>query len=146
MTINPKVVLFYTPYDRPPLGAPLGFFKFRSPHLAGGFDALAADRVTSPDFEPWLYAVLPTGRQWTFCELVERLPGGHSGNGIRRISFKQGADVHHEMGRPVASLKAFRHLPSTSPYLIDPSYQDYANSTGCPYASNYSTGMVSCVE
>lgn len=46
-----KVVLFYPPYDGPPLGAPLCMLALASPLLEAGFRVKLVDHVTSPDFE-----------------------------------------------------------------------------------------------
>ena len=46
-----KVVLFYPPYDGPPLSAPLCMLALASPLLRGGFDVKLIDNVTFPDFE-----------------------------------------------------------------------------------------------
>jgi anaerobic magnesium-protoporphyrin IX monomethyl ester cyclase len=44
-------VLFYPPYDGPPLGAPLCLLALASPLLEAGFEVRLIDAVTSPDFE-----------------------------------------------------------------------------------------------
>src|ERR1700723_2217623 len=46
-----KVVLFYPPYDGPPLGAPLCLLALASPLLEAGFEVKLVDNLTSPDFE-----------------------------------------------------------------------------------------------
>lgn len=46
-----KVVLFYPPYDGPPLSAPLCLLALASPLLRSEFDVKLIDSVTSPDFE-----------------------------------------------------------------------------------------------
>lgn len=46
-----KVVLFYPPYDGPPLGAPLCLLALAAPLLSNGFDVKLIDNVTFPDFE-----------------------------------------------------------------------------------------------
>src|SRR4029077_15489992 len=46
-----KVVLFYPPYDGPPLGAPLCMLALASPLLEAGFEVKLIDNLTSPDFE-----------------------------------------------------------------------------------------------
>jgi anaerobic magnesium-protoporphyrin IX monomethyl ester cyclase len=46
-----KVVLFYPPYDGPPLGAPLCLLALASPLLQSGFDVKLVDNLISPDFE-----------------------------------------------------------------------------------------------
>jgi anaerobic magnesium-protoporphyrin IX monomethyl ester cyclase len=51
MTKRAKVVLFYPPYDGPPLGAPLSLLTLASPLLQAGFEVKLVDGVISPDFE-----------------------------------------------------------------------------------------------
>ena len=46
-----KVVLFYPPYDGPPLGAPLSLLCLASPLLQAGFDVKLVDNLISPDYE-----------------------------------------------------------------------------------------------
>ena len=46
-----KVVLFYPPYDGPPLGAPLCLLALASPLLQAGFDVKLVDNLISPGFE-----------------------------------------------------------------------------------------------
>lgn len=46
-----KVVLFYPPYDGPPLGAPLCLLSLASPLLAAGFRVSLIDAAIVPDFE-----------------------------------------------------------------------------------------------
>ncbi len=46
-----KVVLFYPPYDGPPLGAPLSLLCLASPLLQAGFEVKLVDNLLSPDYE-----------------------------------------------------------------------------------------------
>jgi anaerobic magnesium-protoporphyrin IX monomethyl ester cyclase len=46
-----KVVLFYPPYDGPPLSAPLCLLALASPLLQAGFEVKLVDDITSPNFE-----------------------------------------------------------------------------------------------
>ena len=46
-----KVVLFYPPYDGPPLGAPLSLLCLASPLLQDGFEVKLVDNLISPDYE-----------------------------------------------------------------------------------------------
>jgi anaerobic magnesium-protoporphyrin IX monomethyl ester cyclase len=46
-----KVVLFYPPYDGPPLGAPLSLLCLASPLLQAGFEVKLVDNLISPDYE-----------------------------------------------------------------------------------------------
>src|SRR6266496_4069483 len=50
-SVKKKVVLFYPPYDGPPLSAPLCLLALASPLLQAGFDVKLVDNLTSPDFE-----------------------------------------------------------------------------------------------
>ena len=49
--VKKKVVLFYPPYDGPPLGAPLCMLALASPLLQAGFEVKLVDNLTSPDYE-----------------------------------------------------------------------------------------------
>ena len=46
-----KVVLFYPPYDGPPLGAPLSLLCLASPLLQAGFEVKLVDNLISPEYE-----------------------------------------------------------------------------------------------
>jgi anaerobic magnesium-protoporphyrin IX monomethyl ester cyclase len=46
-----KVVLFYPPYDGPPLSAPLCLLSLASPLLAAGFEVSIVDAAIEPDWE-----------------------------------------------------------------------------------------------
>jgi anaerobic magnesium-protoporphyrin IX monomethyl ester cyclase len=46
-----KVVLFYPPYDGPPLGAPLSLLCLASPLLQAGFEVKLVDNLLHPDYE-----------------------------------------------------------------------------------------------
>jgi anaerobic magnesium-protoporphyrin IX monomethyl ester cyclase len=50
-----KVVLFYPPYDGPPLGAPVCLLSLAAPLLRSGFDVVIIDAAIEPD---WLNVVL----------------------------------------------------------------------------------------
>lgn len=50
-----KVVLFYPPYDGPPLGAPLCLLSLAAPMLKAGFEVAIIDAAVEPN---WLSAVL----------------------------------------------------------------------------------------
>jgi anaerobic magnesium-protoporphyrin IX monomethyl ester cyclase len=52
---NRKVVLFYPPYDGPPLGAPACLLSLASPLLASGFEVIVVDAAIEPN---WLKIVL----------------------------------------------------------------------------------------
>ena len=51
MAPKKKVVLFYPPYDGPPLGAPLCLLALASPLLQDGFAVKLVDNLISPDYE-----------------------------------------------------------------------------------------------
>jgi len=46
-----KIVLFYPPYDGPPLGAPLSLLCLAAPLLQAAFDVKLIDNLISPDME-----------------------------------------------------------------------------------------------
>lgn len=46
-----KVVLFYPPYDGPPLGAPLSLLCLASPLLQAGFEVALVDNLIAPNYE-----------------------------------------------------------------------------------------------
>jgi len=50
-----KVVLFYPPYDGPPLGAPLCLLSLAAPLLNAGFEVCVIDAAINPD---WYESVL----------------------------------------------------------------------------------------
>src|SRR5580693_6797740 len=50
-----KVVLFYPPYDGPPLGAPLCLLSLAAPLLNGGFEVVIVDAAIDPQ---WMKTVL----------------------------------------------------------------------------------------
>jgi anaerobic magnesium-protoporphyrin IX monomethyl ester cyclase len=50
-----KVVLFYPPYDGPPLGAPLCLLSLAAPLLQAGFQVVIVDAAIEPD---WLATIL----------------------------------------------------------------------------------------
>jgi radical SAM superfamily enzyme YgiQ (UPF0313 family) len=74
-----KVVLFYPPYDGPPLGAPLCLLSLASPLIAAGFDVLLVDGVTSPDFEN----VILRETEGALCLGMSLLTGPMIGSAIR---------------------------------------------------------------
>ncbi|MGA9353726.1 MAG: radical SAM protein [Terriglobales bacterium] len=51
MSATKKVVLFYPPYDGPPLGAPLSLLCLASPLLQAGFEVKLIDNLIFPDYE-----------------------------------------------------------------------------------------------
>lgn len=51
MTTRKKVVLFYPPYDGPPLGAPLSLLCLASPLREAGFEVVLVDNIIASNFE-----------------------------------------------------------------------------------------------
>ena len=51
MSATRKVVLFYPPYDGPPLGAPLSLLCLASPLLRAGFEVKLIDNLLAPNYE-----------------------------------------------------------------------------------------------
>lgn len=51
MSRKNKVVLFYPPYDGPPLGAPLSLLCIASPLLQAGFEVKLVDNLIAPNYE-----------------------------------------------------------------------------------------------
>jgi len=202
-----KVVLFYPPYDGPPLGAPLCMLALAAPLLDAGFDVRFIDNLNTPGFEDailrecndalclgisiltgpmigsavriakkvkQLYPGLPIvfggwhpslvpeqtlqpdfvdaivrGQgELTLLELVQRLASGRGLDGVKGLSFKDGAGMHHEPERPVANINDLPapayHLADTDVYAAAGGMRQlaYASSVGCPYACNYCTDMV----
>jgi anaerobic magnesium-protoporphyrin IX monomethyl ester cyclase len=66
-----KVVLFYPPYDGPPLGAPLCLLSLTAPLLKSDFDVVIVDAVIQPD---WLNTVLRETRD-ALCLGISVLTG-----------------------------------------------------------------------
>src|SRR5580693_4280452 len=74
-----KVVLFYPPYDGPPLGAPLCLLALASPLLEAGFEVKLVDNLTSPDFEN----VILREAEDALCLGISILTGPMIGSAIR---------------------------------------------------------------
>jgi anaerobic magnesium-protoporphyrin IX monomethyl ester cyclase len=205
--VKNKVVLFYPPYDGPPLSAPLCLLALASPILQAGFEVKLVDNLTSPDFENAILREVPdalclgisvlTGPMigsavriakkvkktfpdlpvilggWhpslvpeqtlkpdfvdavvrgqgelTLLELVQRLAEGQNWQGVKGLSFKDDAGMHHEPDRPVANINDLPapayHLGNFDVYAAASGVRQlgYASSVGCPYACNYCTDMV----
>ena len=66
-----KVVLFYPPYDGPPLGAPLCLLSLASPLLAAGFEVTLVDAAIDPR---WYETVLREARD-ALCLGISMLTG-----------------------------------------------------------------------
>jgi anaerobic magnesium-protoporphyrin IX monomethyl ester cyclase len=74
-----KVVLFYPPYDGPPLGAPLSLLCLASPLLHAGFDVKVIDNLLYPDYER---AILRETED-ALCLGISVLTGPHIGAAVR---------------------------------------------------------------
>jgi anaerobic magnesium-protoporphyrin IX monomethyl ester cyclase len=74
-----KVVLFYPPYDGPPLGAPLSLLCLASSLLQGGFEVKLVDNLLFPDYEK---AILRETED-ALCLGISVLTGPHIGAAVR---------------------------------------------------------------
>ncbi|HTC48541.1 MAG TPA: radical SAM protein [Candidatus Aquilonibacter sp.] len=74
-----KVVLFYPPYDGPPLGAPLSLLCLASPLLQAGFEVKLVDNLLCPDYEKTILAETEDA----LCLGISVLTGPHIGSAIR---------------------------------------------------------------
>jgi anaerobic magnesium-protoporphyrin IX monomethyl ester cyclase len=74
-----KVVLFYPPYDGPPLGAPLSLLCLASPLLQAGFEVRLVDNLISPDYE----ATILRETENALCLGISVLTGPHIGAAVR---------------------------------------------------------------
>jgi anaerobic magnesium-protoporphyrin IX monomethyl ester cyclase len=74
-----KVILFYPPYDGPPLGAPLSLLCLASPLLQAGFDSRLVDNLLDSDYEQ---AILRECQD-ALCLGISILTGPHIGAAIR---------------------------------------------------------------
>ena len=74
-----KVVLFYPPYDGPPLGAPLSLLCLASPLLDAGFEVKLVDNLLSPDFENTILREAEDA----LCLGISVLTGPHIGAAVR---------------------------------------------------------------
>ncbi len=79
MSGHKKVVLFYPPYDGPPLGAPLSLLCLASPLLQSGFDVRLIDNLLFPDYEN---AILRETES-ALCLGISVLTGPHIGAAVR---------------------------------------------------------------
>jgi anaerobic magnesium-protoporphyrin IX monomethyl ester cyclase len=76
---NNKVVLFYPPYDGPPLGAPLSLLCLAGTLIEAGFQVKLVDDLISPDYESVI--LRETGD--ALCLGISMLTGPHIGSAIR---------------------------------------------------------------
>jgi len=74
-----KIVLFYPPYDGPPLGAPLSLLCLASPLLRAGFEVKLVDNLLYPDYEE---AILRETED-ALCLGISVLTGPHIGAAVR---------------------------------------------------------------
>ena len=79
MSGSRKIVLFYPPYDGPPLGAPLSLLCLAGPLLEAGFDVKLIDNLVAPDYEQ---AILREATD-AACLGISVLTGPHIGAAIR---------------------------------------------------------------
>ena len=79
MTSKRKVVLFYPPYDGPPLGAPLSLLCLAAPLLEAGFEVKLVDNLVAPDYEQTILRET----QDALCLGISMLTGPHIGAAIR---------------------------------------------------------------
>jgi anaerobic magnesium-protoporphyrin IX monomethyl ester cyclase len=74
-----KVVLFYPPYEGPPLGAPLALLCLASPLLQAGFDVKLVDNLLAPDYENEILRET----EGALCLGISVLTGPHIGAAVR---------------------------------------------------------------
>ena len=79
VTSKRKVVLFYPPYDGPPLGAPLSLLCLASPLLQAGFEVKLVDNLIAPDYEQTILRETADA----LCLGISVLTGPHIGAAIR---------------------------------------------------------------
>src|SRR5579864_2806214 len=79
VTSKRKVVLFYPPYDGPPLGAPLSLLCLASPLLQAGFEVKLVDNLIAPDYEQTILRETADA----LCLGISMLTGPHIGAAIR---------------------------------------------------------------
>jgi len=86
-----KVVLFYPPYDGPPLGAPACLLSLASPLLQSDFEVVIVDAAIEPN---WLAAVLRASRD-ALCLGISVLTGPmiHGAVRMAKAMKKEGPDV-----------------------------------------------------
>jgi anaerobic magnesium-protoporphyrin IX monomethyl ester cyclase len=77
-----KVVLFYPPYEGPPLGAPLSLLALAGPLLKAGFQVKLVDNLIAPDYQD---AILHEVED-AICLGISVLTGPHIGAAIRVAS------------------------------------------------------------
>lgn len=74
-----KVVLFYPPYEGPPLGAPLALLCLASPLLEAGFNVKLVDNLLAPDYENEILRET----EGAICLGISVLTGPHIGAAVR---------------------------------------------------------------
>ena len=74
-----KVVLFYPPYQGPPVGAPLSLLCLASPLLEAGFEVKLVDNLTAPNYEE---TILREAEDALFLG-ISILTGPHIGAAVR---------------------------------------------------------------
>jgi radical SAM superfamily enzyme YgiQ (UPF0313 family) len=116
------------------------------PVIFGGWHpSLATEQTLQPDF---VDAVVRGPGDLTLLEVAQKLADKQELHGVKGLSHKDRAGVHHEPERPVANINdlpapAF-HLANFDAYASAVGFRQlsYTTSVGCPYACNYCTDMV----
>jgi anaerobic magnesium-protoporphyrin IX monomethyl ester cyclase len=116
------------------------------PVIFGGWHpTLVPEQTLKPEF---VDCVVRGPGELTLLELAQRFADGQSLHGVRGLSFKDEAGIHHEPDRAVVNINdlpapAF-HLANFDVYASASGVRQlaYASSVGCPYACNYCTDMV----
>lgn len=93
MATKNKVVLFYPPYDGPPLGAPLSLLCLASPLVQAGFDVKIIDNLIAPDYEQSILRETEDA----LCLGISMLTGPHIGAAVRVA----GQIKHHRPEMPI---------------------------------------------
>ena len=77
--MNDKVVLFYPPYEGPPLGAPLSLLALAGPLLEAGFQVKLVDNLLEPNYQDAILREVENA----VCLGISVLTGPHIGAAIR---------------------------------------------------------------
>ena len=103
-----KVVLFYPPYDGPPLGAPLSLLCLASPLLQAGFEVKIIDNWIFPDYERVILREISDA----LCLGISAYTGPHIGAAVRaaRAVKKRRPDMPIVFGGWHASLATHQTL------------------------------------
>jgi anaerobic magnesium-protoporphyrin IX monomethyl ester cyclase len=82
VAMKDKVVLFYPPYEGPPLGAPLSLLALAGPLLEAGYQVKLVDNLIVPDYENAILREVENA----ICLGISVLTGPHIGAAIRVAS------------------------------------------------------------